>query len=122
MNICTVNLTPYQERAFIVANCTHDELNAWTKRRWNTAPKQRTLGGVGGEYFSVERDDGVLLARVVWLERFKWSMQEQAMAVHEFLHLALAVLRDLKIHNEQATAFLLQSVVEQVWFKWKRLR
>jgi hypothetical protein len=121
MNVCIVKLAPYQDSAYVVANCSRDELGAWSTKRWGVEPHRFMLSGIGGQHFTIEKDD-ITVAYVVWLQQFHWSVQQQALAVHELFHLIRRFLRDVGIRNEEAEAYLLQSVVEQVWFKWKKLR
>lgn len=78
-----------------------------------------------GSYFNLENEKQGRRYRVIWLEKFDWSVRDQGLLVHEMLHLVLAVFNDKGIpinkDNEESMTYTLEWCVETVFWKLRNL-
>ena len=110
MLVKKISLSHYFGKCLLVVNADHDEFSAWLKRIFGVKPASDSPG----QMLPMVKD-GETPTYVIYLQRFNWRIDEQALAVHELFHLCGAVLKDAGVRDEEAAAYFLQHLVSEAW-------
>jgi hypothetical protein len=70
-----------------------------------------------GNHFSITKNGHI--KHFIWIEKFSWTIHQQAILVHELYHCVADVLEHCDITGQEATAYLLDNLVESVWTQLK---
>lgn len=62
----------------------------------------------------------------IWIERFTWLIEEQALLAHEILHHTFKTMRRIGIgfseESDEAFTWYFQHLMQQTWWALKKLR
>jgi hypothetical protein len=90
------------------------------KLRWRPKPSR------SAEAFTISETKGGYTVYGIWLEAFDWTIYQQAVAIHEFAHIAAFVLRSRGIAfggvKNEAFAYYMKYLVKTVWQRLKNWR
>lgn len=105
----------YGEKIFLLVSNKQDFLD-YCKNRYK-AQLYEPNGNACYFYFNNEH--------VLWVEKFDWTIAEQALLLHEILHLCFQVLRDrgfiLVKESEEAYTYYTQDIMSAVWSKLAKM-
>ena len=63
--------------------------------------------------------------RIIWVEKFDWSVSSQAVLAHELIHFIMATFNDkdipIKKENEETFAYYYAHYYTEIWWKLRNL-
>ena len=90
-----------------------EESEAYQRRRGYSNPEH---GHNGGEVASVS-EDGWVQEIYAWVNGFEWQAEKVGSLVHELLHATQLILKKCGVEDDEAQAYLLESLVKQALAK-----
>lgn len=114
----------FQAYLNLFINCSQEELEAyWRKNLGDNKLKLVQDKKLNGCHFLLEKDGD--LRRVIWVEKFDWSVRSQATLAHELIHFVWAVLADKDTpvvrDNEETFAYYFDYFYTEIWWKLRKL-
>lgn len=104
---------------FTVLVGDREKTSAFLKKKYNADYESKG----NASSFSLE---GKFEKDFVWIERFTWLIEEQALLAHEILHHTFKVMRRIGIgfseESDEAFTWYFQHLMQQTWWALKKLR
>lgn len=104
-------------------NCTKDELELALKKKLKdknlALPKDNTAGST----FVLRKN--TTYYRIIWIDRFDWSVRSQSLLVHELVHFMTQLFEDKGIpigrKEDEVMAYYMEYLVRTIFWKLRKL-
>jgi hypothetical protein len=121
MKIIKINDPIYGADIRIIVNCSQDELAIYLDKKMKCSDFEPNPTACGQQFTVV---DSRLTWYIVWVEKFKWTIECQSTMNHELLHLALNILeaRGVPIgagDQSEPLAYYNEFLFRECWAKLK---